>query len=595
MPRVSLRNVAPCYTTDLVARYYNSTARPRRVRQSLGRRPHAIGSVVLTLPKKVMTTCSTFSSTTFPTATSTTTEPMSHGGPAIISFEPKPWFDTRQSLDVRINELLNVETLHPADIVHPMMADFIRECCRSGHINRDRTNSSGVIAGLQRGQEILDRCLVEKRRYQMSTNLKLFVPQQLFQILLFGWCKIAHKEIAAQARMKETLQLAIEEGKMDDAFLHKLGILRTPRIASEVFPNVYLFNTYLIGLGNAAKMTPQAALDSEAMLHDMMEYHRAMGWHTKPNKRSYTHVILAYANTRHVAAGRRAHQILQTIKEVHAAEKEAYEERYQQPYNYINPQENKHQIVTLDAAVYTATLKALQTSNRSPEMVRKLLNEAAMAPGVVLDAILFVVAIKSLSTIIDHENNALRRIALAREAETILRTMIQYSTTKGFQQTGPTRSTDLVLEQEVMDESSRIPWLGHDDPVDAATTTTGSIFDPVVHDDTAADSDTSTLTMTSDGPPMSTNINDESNPTNASSSSDANETDQCEPPSHSAPQSEQENRKSLQIGYNACMHAWAQSYCREGALECERLLQEMLDSTHVQPDTTSFNTCLFGT
>jgi hypothetical protein len=56
-----------------------------------------------------------------------------------------------------------------------------------------------------------------------------------------------------------------------------------------------------------------------------------------------------------------------------------------------------------------------------------------------------------------------------------------------------------------------------------------------------------------------------------------------------------EYMKSLQIGYNACIHAWAQSFCVEAAIECERLLQEMLDSTYVQPNTATFNTCYYGT
>jgi hypothetical protein len=166
-------------------------------------------------------------------ATGRTLEPTYGMEPKVRSYEPKPWFDTRRSLKTRINELLDVDTIHPADIVHPMMADLIKQCCLP---KKDKS----PMMWMQRGQEVLNRCLVEKRRYQMTTDLKLFVPQKLFEILIFGWSKVAHREHVAQVRMKEILQLAIEEGKMDDTFLHtKLNIPRTARIASDVYPTVY--------------------------------------------------------------------------------------------------------------------------------------------------------------------------------------------------------------------------------------------------------------------------------------------------------------------------------------------------------------------
>ena len=487
-------------------------------------------------------------------------------------FEPKPWFDTHRPLDVRINELLDVDTIHPADIVHPMMEDLIKQCCRA-------TNGQNAIAGLQRGQEVLYRCLVEKRRYQMTTDLKLFVPQKLFQTLIFGWSKIAHKEYVAQARMKEIIQLAIEEGKMDDAFLHtKLSVPRTKRIASDIYPTVYLFNTYLIGLGNASKITPQAALDSEAILFDMVEYNRTMGWHTKPNTRSYTHVIMAYANTQHVAAGRRAFKILQQMKEVHAAEKDAYEERYQIPYNYLSPKENKHQIVTLDAATYSATLKALQISNRSPELVMDLLVEAGQAPGVVLDAMLFVVTITSLAGIIDKEINAMQRIKLAQEAESILRTMIQHGTTTGFQKLAVGKAFEYEIEE------SRTHLFDDEDQNENENDTD--------HADNVGSGDSQAIesSIENDDISLTNDIDHKSDPTNVNH---ASEVDASHPGLHY--QTVEESRKSMQIGYNACIHAWAQSYCSEGAIRCEELLQEMLDSKDVLPNTATFNTCLYGT
>jgi hypothetical protein len=570
-----------------------------------------------------------------------------------LQYDPKPWFDVRRPLEVRVKELLEIDTLHPADIVHPMMKDLIQQCCGrtssssssssnrgSKHYNSNNYNNNNnmTLEGLQRGQEVLDRCLVEKRRYQMTTQMKLFIPQALIQTILFGWCKVAQHEFVAQARMKEIVQLAIEEGKRDDLFLHTtLDIPRTKRIAAEVFPTVNLFNTYLLGLGQASKMSPQAALDGEAMLYDMIDYHKLYGWHTKPNTRSYTHVIVAYANTQHVGAGRRAYKILQQMKTIHNAEKEVYEQYeppvttttgsssvIKQPYLYNNDphqsydsttsitgRKNRYQIVTPDAVAYTATLQALHISNRSPELVLDLLQEAVEAPGVVLDAIVFVVTIKALSSSINHENNALIRIDLANETERILRTMIQYSETKQFvvkskQNNNHHDKFQSKLQEEEPEQDSS-PWYdedvetdhdGHNDTKSilyqgehtmqhpSVPTSTTALENGTSHDITT-DPDTTTpassIVVDNDN-----NSSDENGQESSSSSTTSQETQ---------PQfiNDMETRKSLQIGYNACIHAWALSFCHEAAPKCESLLYEMLHSPLVQPNTVTFNTCLHGT
>jgi hypothetical protein len=433
----------------------------------------------------------------------------------------KPWFDERRPLQLRIKDILDTPSLHPADLIHPRMEELLKECCLLK-----------TLQGLQFGQDIIDRLLVEKRRFHVS-DLKVFVPERLLRILLYGYATMASKETVAQSRMREIIQQGIEEGKMDRTYLQKFDQPISTRMASEVFPTTNFFNTYLLGLGNASKMTPQAALDSEAVLHEMVELNRTLEWHTKPNTRSYTHVIVAYSNTGHVAAGRRAYKILQTMKSVHAAEKEAYETKYGVPYNYNNPKQNKYMIVTPDAAAYTATLNALRISNRSQELAMDLFAEAINADGVQLDAILFVVAIRSLGTIIDREGNAIKRLDMAREAEGILRTMIQYSQTRGF------KNAHLPLEDEIPNRKG--------------------------------DSSGEDKTML---PPELSNEEDSTSLWTKSNDADT--------------------RKSLEIGYNACLHAWAQAFCFEAAPHCEKLLDEMIHSDLVKPSATSFNTCLFG-
>jgi hypothetical protein len=449
----------------------------------------------------------------------------------------KPWFDVRHPLEFRIKELLDSSSLHPADLIHPRMEDLLKGCCLL------RT-----LQGLQFGQDIIDRLLVEKRRYHVA-ELMVFVPEKLFRILLYGYANVAAQEVVAQSRMREIIQLAIEEGKTDLAYMEKHQCRVNSRTASEVFPTTNLFNTYLLGLGNAAKMTPQAALDSEAVLHEMLELNRTLAWHTKPNTRSYTHVIVAYSHTGHVAAGRRAYKILQTMKSVHAAQKEVYETKYGVPYIYDNPQQNRYRIVTPDAAAYTATLNGLRISNRSQELAMDLFYEAVNADGVQLDAILFVTAIRSLGAIIDRENHALKRMDIAREAEKILRTMIQYSQTKGFHDIGDV-SEDF---NSIYEDVENFENADSDESNSGGNTLTSTISDP--------------LSSVSDG-----NNNDDNRNANLT----------------------EESKRSLEIGYNACLHVWAQAFCFEAAPHCETILADMIRSDIVTPTSTSFNTCLFG-
>jgi hypothetical protein len=427
----------------------------------------------------------------------------------------KPWLDERRALQLRIKDILDAPSLHPADLIHPKMEDLLKECCLLG-----------TLQGLQFGQDIVDRLLVEKRRFHVL-DYKVFVPERLLRILLYGYANVASKEVVAQSRMREIVQQGVDEGKVDRSFLQKFDQPISKRMASEIFPTTNFFNTYLMGLGHAAKMTPQAALDSEAVLHEMVELNRTLEWHTKPNTRSYTHVIVAYSNTGHVAAGRRAYKILETMKAVHAAEKEVYETKYGIPYNYKDPSQNKYRIVTPDAAAYTATLNALRISNRSEELAMDLLTEAINADGVRLDAILFVVAIRSIGTIIDTEGNAIKRLDMAHEAESMLRTMIQYSQTGGFQ-----KAHTPLDDEKVEDKTTLLP------------------------------------------PELS---NEEDGATSFELASN-----------------EKDTRKSLEIGYNACLHVWARAFCLEAAPHCEKLLDEMIHSDIVKPSTTSFNTCMYG-
>jgi hypothetical protein len=329
---------------------------------------------------------------------------------------PKPWLDVNLSVESRVQELLEASDLHPADLHDDAMQDLVKKCCQIGNFE-----------GMQLAQDVVDRLLVEKKRLQ-ATGMTILVPVHLIQTLLYGWAVLASTLRVAEKRMREVLQLAIEEAKQDAATF----ATKPHESIAENQPTVHLFNTYLQGLSNAARLLPQAALNGEAMLYEMSEYNRTLGWHTKPNTRSYTHVISAFANTGHPGSGQRAYNMLRRMQQVHAFEKEAYLQDYGVPYNMIDLSANKRHIVTPDAAVYTSTMKALIESKQAPEKAMDLLNEAMQTEGVRLDEGLFTMTIKSLGSMIETERNALKRIKSAKQAEDILLMMVEYAKTKDF-------------------------------------------------------------------------------------------------------------------------------------------------------------------
>lgn len=333
----------------------------------------------------------------------------------------KPWLDKTRSVEGRVQEIIEAPRLHAADFYDAAMQDLVKKCCQLGNLE-----------GMQLAQDVLDRLLVEKRRLQ-ATGIVISVPVDLIQTLLYGWAVLASTLRVAQDRMREVLQMAIEEAKQDDLMIAKTTETVTLSEKNSHQPTVDLFNTYLRGLANAAKhQQPQAALNAEATLYEMAEYNRSLGWHTKPNTRSYTHVIHAFANTRHLGSGQRAYNLLRKMQVVHSSEKEAYLQDYGVPYNVQNPAANKRRIVTPDAAVYTSTMKALINSPKGPEKAIDLLNEAIQSEGVRLDESLFTITMKSLTSMIEVENNAKQRIKLAKQAEDILLMMTKHAENNGF-------------------------------------------------------------------------------------------------------------------------------------------------------------------
>lgn len=186
------------------------------------------------------------------------------------------WMDVRRPLKTRVQEFLASNSVHLADFTCSEVEDMIRDCSKMGSLE-----------GMEMAQDIVDRLLVEKRRVQMS-HPDICVPVKFIQVLLYGWATLATKQRVAQTRMKEILQLAIDESHHDVSVLQRSAggkpvQLQVKELRSQ--PTVDIFNTYLFGLRNLSKLIPQAAVDAEAVLFEMMEYNRKFSWFCKPNNR----------------------------------------------------------------------------------------------------------------------------------------------------------------------------------------------------------------------------------------------------------------------------------------------------------------------
>lgn len=292
--------------------------------------------------------------------------------------------------------------LHPADFHDRHMRDLIKRC---GQLKS--------LDGMKMVHDILDKLIVEKRRHQTEKNMECIIHESFFSTALYGWVNVASSLRVAQNRMRELLDLAVAEAQHD---------AQQFPIPSTELPSLQLYNTYLQGLTRAALLTPPAAVTAEATLYEMSQHHTERGWHTKPNSRSYSLVLAAFAQTGHAAAGERALGILHRVHEIHEREKKLYEEEYKREYSLQDPAVNAKQIVTPDAAIYTSVMKAVipTDAEKAPELLQQ-----AIEKNVKLDAGMFIMPIKSMSAIMDKEFSGARRYQVALQAEELLQAMIR--------------------------------------------------------------------------------------------------------------------------------------------------------------------------
>ena len=322
-----------------------------------------------------------------------------------LTHSPKAWLDKTRSLPSRVKALMDTPKIHPAEICNrdSDLEKLLIECCKLQSLE-----------GMQLAQEIMERVTVEKGRYR-DEQIDVFIPVTLWEKVLFGWAKLAKKQAIALERMRDLMDTIIEEATADEKSWKGT---ETPSETPPSQPTVYVFNTFLDGLAEAAFLAQGAALIAESTIFNMKDLHAKKDWHTKPNARSYTFAIQAHANSWHPKSDVNAVNILRHVRSEHKIEAAVYKRKHGVDYDENKLSATTPKIVAVDATMYTVTMNAVLRSGRSYDLVLELLNQATK-DGVV-DGILYNLGIKALAQKIENTKNPARRLAIAEQAESYL-------------------------------------------------------------------------------------------------------------------------------------------------------------------------------
>lgn len=359
------------------------------------------------------------------------------------------FLDSRDPLEERVNKFVNrkIGELHPLDI-HLSAISLIRE----GGKRRS-------FEGMKFAQDIMDRILEEKRFVNQKNEenpLKpafpytIVISEKHFEVLMYGWANLCRQVSLAPERMREVLDLMIQEAEYDETIRKKQteagtaveanpsairGMKHSDVNPAQMFanvscqPTVGIYNTLLQGLGQASYRSMAAAGEAEDLLRSMERIARKRGWHTKPNMKSFMSVIQAFGRTRHKTAGERAESVLRRMIEYHERQLQEYEEETGLVYNLEDPSSNQRQIVTPDAIAFTGVIQAHGESGTEESTVRALglLHEVVRENNgtLVPDAYLFSATINCFAKVASNLKDPAKRLEMAQGAEEILWFMVE--------------------------------------------------------------------------------------------------------------------------------------------------------------------------
>ena len=388
----------------------------------------------------------------------------------------------------------------------------------------------------------------------------MVVPERVFQTLLYGWANISRKVRVGQQRMRDVLELMSQEATYDEQIREEIQKLLPSHVSFHTKdrdddnpdqranplscqPSIQIYNTLLQGLANASHRSIAAAIEAEHVLHKMQRIHIRKGWHTKPNSKSFTLVINAFARTGHATAGERAERILRKMIDFHEEEKAKYREETGWEYQNNNDEHQKR-IVTPDAVAYAGAIKAHADSNSDGSALKalglllELLKSKELAPQV--DPYVFANTIQAFTKAAERKKSAKSRLNAAERAEQIFWVMVDEL--KGQERN---QGSTNVMENEDSTETE------NDDS--KSGTMKG---EQGAHDDSSLESPAT---------PTSSNL---------------------------------ELHGSAVVPFNACLNTWSQSNVDESAPRAEKLLRRILEDPALQgtigirPNSRSFNTCL---
>ena len=363
------------------------------------------------------------------------------------------WMDMQAPLEERVNRFINLPLgeIHHLDIKLTSL-ELIKAC--------GKQNS---FEGMKKAQDVLDR-LIEEKKYvnnspEAADTTFVVIPDRPFKMVMYGWANMCRKVELAPQRMREVLDLMIQEAEYDKKI--SATVDSSTRIEEDQSysnddsnndgdgndggshddtqhddlyvelscePTVDIYNTLLQGLSEAATRSIQAAIEAEYALSKMDKMNRTRGWHTKPNTRSYSLVMSAYTKTRHATAGDRAESVLRRMIERHEHEKQVYFEEYGVEYNIVDLEQNNRIIVTPDTVAYTTVIQAHggSDSSDSAEKAFVLLKELIQSdnPALVPDSFAFATTINAFSKMADRKKSPRDRVEAAQRAEDILWMMV---------------------------------------------------------------------------------------------------------------------------------------------------------------------------
>ena len=359
------------------------------------------------------------------------------------------FMNPKSSLEERVDRFIRVElgSLHPLDIVLTSI-DLIREA-----------GKRRSFEGMKYAHDVMDRILEEKHHVNAQQRLSssssspygvMVIPERTFEVLMYGWSNLCRKVPIAPQRMRDVLELMIQEAEYDEALQkeqHDQGVPppKQDSVVEEVQqqqqqmsdmdpaavfagfscqPTVGIYNTLLNGLAQASYRSMSSANEAEDVLRRMERLSRGKGWHVKPNTKSFMTVITAFSRTKHPAAGERAEGILRRMIQYQQNQRENKIDK-----DGEQPTESNRRVVTPDAMAYTAVMQAYGESDApgSAERALMLLTEVLESsdPNLQPDAFIFAATINAFAKRAAKLNAAQARLETAEAAESILWLMVE--------------------------------------------------------------------------------------------------------------------------------------------------------------------------